>query len=91
MKHKKLRRDDVFQQIIERTGGKAIFRTARVDKNGDHVARAIWAGEKLVVILEQARQVVGYNLFSKSQLKRATKYTRAFLEEKRVLWQRSEQ
>ena len=91
MKHKTLRRDEVLQEIIKRTGGKAEFRVSRVDQKDDHVSRAMWAGDKLVIILEQARKVVGYNLFSRSQLKRAKKYSHAFLEEKRVLWQMSEQ
>lgn len=90
MKFKTLRRDEVLMEIIERTGGKAEFKASRVDRKDDHVSRAMWAGDKLVVILEQARKVVGYNLFSRSQLKRAKKYSQAFLEEKRILWQRSE-
>lgn len=90
MKHTKLRRIEVINSIIEQTGGQEL-RTSRVDKVDDRVSRAMWAGNnKLVIVLEQARKVVGYNLFSRSQLKRARKYSKAFLEEQRVLWQRSE-
>lgn len=89
MKHKTLRRIDVLNSIIEQTGGQEL-RSSRVDKVDDRVSRAMWAGNKLVIVLEQARKVVGYNLFSRSQLKRARKYSKAFLEERRVLWQRSE-
>ena len=91
MEFKKLRRDEVLKDVIQRAGTNAEFRPSKVEKKDDHVSRAYWAGNKLVIILEKARAVVGYNLFSRSQLKRAKRYSHAFLVEKRVLWQRSEQ
>ncbi|MAP28402.1 MULTISPECIES: hypothetical protein [unclassified Methylophaga] len=91
MKFKTLRRDEVLQDVIKQAGANAEFKLSRVDQKDDHVTRALWAGDKLVIILEKARKVVGYNLFSRSQQKRAKKYSHAFLEEKRILWQRSEQ
>lgn len=90
MKLKSLRRFDVLKEIVERVDGNVEFTPAKVIRKDDLVSRAYWAGDKLIIILEQARKVVGYNLFSKSQSKRATRYTQTFLEKKQILWQRTE-
>jgi len=92
MKHRKLNRHLVLNNIIEKTGC-TDFKPVRVDKHGDLVARAMRAGDRLVIILEQARRVVGYNLFrtNPTQLNRAKRYTSAFLNEKKVLWKGGQQ
>lgn len=87
MKHSKLNRHLVIQSIIEKTGC-SDFKPVRVDKHGDLVARAMRAGDRIVIILEQARRVVGFNLFrnNPTQIKRANRYREAFFKEKKVLW-----
>ena len=87
MKHRKLKRNLVLNHIIEKTGC-TDFKPVRVDQHGDLVARAMKAGDRLVIILEQARRVVGFNLFrnNPTQRARAKRYRDAFFNEKKVLW-----
>lgn len=92
MKLKKLNRHDVIQSILKQAGTSDI-KPVRVDKNGELVSRAMRAGDKLIIILEQARRVVGYNLFrnNPTQLERAKRYSSTFLKESRVLWRGEQQ
>lgn len=87
MKHSRLNRYLVLQQILEKTGCTDL-KPVRVDRNGEMVARAMRAGDRLVIILEEARRVVGFNLFrnNQTQRERAKRYTTAFLKEQKVLW-----
>lgn len=84
MKHNSISRYDMLTEITKGVDVNTI-RKSKVVTHKSLVSRSLWVGEKLCVMLEQARRTVGYQVFSKSQLKEAEKYIAAFLGENKIL------